>query len=82
MLAKLGTSACTAGVSGASPMRWHDVQSLRASTLPFSISGTFDSNLPGSSGACATGWDKLLAPQLDFRTRPCNLAELIPRLKE
>ncbi len=38
--------------------------------------------LPGSSGACATGWDKLIAPQLDFRTRPCNLAELMPRLKE
>lgn len=38
--------------------------------------------LPGSSGACATGWDKLIAAQLDFRTRPCNLAELIPRLKE
>ena len=38
--------------------------------------------LPGSSGACATGWDKLIAPQLDYRTRPCNLAELIPRLKE
>lgn len=38
--------------------------------------------LPGSSNACATGWDKLIAPQLDSRTRPCNLAELIPRLKE
>jgi molybdopterin adenylyltransferase len=38
--------------------------------------------LPGSSNACATGWDKLIAPQLDFRTRPCNLAELMPRLKE
>jgi len=38
--------------------------------------------LPGSSGACATGWDKLIAPQLDFRTRPCNLAELMPRLTE
>ena len=38
--------------------------------------------LPGSSGACATGWDKLIGPQLDYRTRPCNLAELIPRLKE
>jgi molybdenum cofactor biosynthesis protein B len=38
--------------------------------------------LPGSSNACATGWDKLIATQLDFRTRPCNLAELIPRLKE
>jgi molybdenum cofactor biosynthesis protein B len=38
--------------------------------------------LPGSSGACATGWDKLIGPQLDYRTRPCNLAELIPRLRE
>jgi molybdenum cofactor biosynthesis protein B len=38
--------------------------------------------LPGSAGACATGWDKLIAPQLDYRTRPCNLAELMPRLKE
>ena len=38
--------------------------------------------LPGSPNACATGWDKLIAPQLDFRTRPCNLAELMPRLKE
>jgi len=38
--------------------------------------------LPGSSNACATGGDKLIGPQLDLRTRPCNLAELIPRLKE
>jgi molybdenum cofactor biosynthesis protein B len=38
--------------------------------------------LPGSSNACATGWDKLIAPQLDYRTRPCNLAELMPRLTE
>jgi molybdenum cofactor biosynthesis protein B len=38
--------------------------------------------LPGSSGACATGWDKLIGPQLDYRTRPCNLAELMPRLRE
>jgi molybdenum cofactor biosynthesis protein B len=38
--------------------------------------------LPGSSNACATGWDRLIAEQLDFRTRPCNLAELMPRLAE
>jgi molybdenum cofactor biosynthesis protein B len=38
--------------------------------------------LPGSSGACRTGWDKLIKDQLDYRTRPCNLAELMPRLKE
>ena len=38
--------------------------------------------LPGSSNACATGWDKIIAAQLDYRTRPCNLVELMPRLRE
>lgn len=38
--------------------------------------------LPGSPGACALGWDKLIAHQLDYRTRPCNLVELMPRLRE
>ena len=44
--------------------------------------GTYVFSLPGSSGACATGWDKLLQFQLDYRTRPCNLVELMPRLLE
>jgi molybdenum cofactor biosynthesis protein B len=44
--------------------------------------GTYLFSLPGSSNACATGWDKLIASQLDCRTRPCNLVELIPRLLE
>lgn len=38
--------------------------------------------LPGSSGACATGWDKIIRPQLDRQLRPCNLAQLMPRLEE
>lgn len=38
--------------------------------------------LPGSAGACATAWDELIEPQLDYRTRPCNLVELMPRLLE
>lgn len=38
--------------------------------------------LPGSSGACKTGWDKLIQTQLDYRTRPCNLVELMPRMLE
>jgi molybdenum cofactor biosynthesis protein B len=38
--------------------------------------------LPGSSGACRTAWDQLIREQLDFRTRPCNLVELMPRLLE
>jgi len=44
--------------------------------------GTFIFCLPGSSGACRTAWDKILRPQLDHRTRPCNFAQLIPRLLE
>ena len=38
--------------------------------------------LPGSGGACVLGWDELIVHQLDFRTRPCNLVELMPRLLE
>lgn len=38
--------------------------------------------LPGSSGACRTAWDKIISAQLDYRTRPCNLVELMPRLLE
>ena len=44
--------------------------------------GTFVFCLPGSSGACKDGWSKLIVHQLDYRTRPCNLVELIPRLLE
>lgn len=38
--------------------------------------------MPGSMGACRLGWEKILAPQLDARTGPCNFANLIYRLKE
>ena len=44
--------------------------------------GTFIFCLPGSSSACRTGWDRLIRAQLDSRTRPCNLANLRPRLRE
>lgn len=44
--------------------------------------GTFLFCLPGSTGACRTAWDEILASQLDHRTRPCNFAQLIPRLME
>ncbi len=44
--------------------------------------GTYVFCVPGSSGACATAWDELISSQLDIRTRPCNLAELMPRLLE
>ena len=44
--------------------------------------GTYIFCLPGSSGACRTAWDRILASQLDLRNKPCNFAELIPRLRE
>ena len=43
---------------------------------------TFISCLPGSPGACRDGWDGILAAQLDYRTRPCNFVEIMPRLDE
>lgn len=43
---------------------------------------TFVFVLPGSSGACRTAWDRIIRDQLDYRTRPCNLVELRPRLDE
>jgi molybdenum cofactor biosynthesis protein B len=44
--------------------------------------GTYIFCLPGSPGACRDGWDDILVYQLDIRHRPCNFAELIPRLRE
>lgn len=44
--------------------------------------GTYIFCLPGSSGACRTAWDLLIKEQLDSRTRPCNLVQLMPRLLE
>ena len=44
--------------------------------------GTYLFCLPGSPGACRDGWDEILRFQLDIRHRPCNFAELLPRLRE
>src|SRR5918993_4682082 len=43
---------------------------------------TFVFALPGSTSACRTAWERLIRAQLDARTRPCNLANLRPRLRE
>ena len=43
---------------------------------------TFVFALPGSTSACRTAWEKIIRAQLDARTKPCNLANLKPRLKE
>lgn len=44
--------------------------------------GTYLFALPGSPGACKDGWDGILQAQLDYRHRPCNLVEIMPRLEE
>ena len=46
------------------------------------VNATFVFALPGSPGACRDGWDGILAAQLDYRHRPCNFVEIMPRLDE
>ena len=38
--------------------------------------------LPGLPGACRDAWDEIIRDQLDFRHRPCNFVEIMPRLDE
>ena len=56
--------------------------SLQSRAVSGVANGTYIFCLPGSTGACATGWDRLIAEQLDLRTSPCNLAMMMPRLRE
>lgn len=44
--------------------------------------GTYLFALPGSPGACKDAWDEILLRQLDYRHRPCNFVEMMPRLDE
>lgn len=55
---------------------------IQSRALAGVANGTFIFCLPGSTGACADGWEKLIVHQLDYRTQPCNLVELLPRLTE
>lgn len=55
---------------------------LHSRTLAGIANATYIFCLPGSSGACKTAWDKLIHPQLDNQTRPCNLVEMMSRLSE
>lgn len=65
-------------------LSYHQIGSstVQSRALAGVSNGTYIFCLPGSSGACATAWDALLLQQLDYRTRPCNLVELMPRLRE
>jgi len=60
---------------------------IGASTIQSRVTGgvagtTYIFCLPGSPGACRDGWDAILGPQLDYRTKPCNFVEILPRLDE
>jgi molybdenum cofactor biosynthesis protein B len=58
---------------GTSTMQSRAIAGIANDTLVFC--------LPGSTGACRTGWDRILAEQLDVAHRPCNFAEQLPRLR-
>ncbi len=67
--------------------RWISYQKIGTSTMQSRaiggvLEGTYIFALPGSPSACRDGWQDILRHQLDSRTRPCNLVELMPRLKE
>jgi molybdenum cofactor biosynthesis protein B len=67
--------------------RWISYQTIGTSTMQSRAigglaDGTYLFALPGSPGACRDGWREILKGQLDYRQRPCNLVELMPRLRE
>ena len=55
---------------------------LQSRAIAGVANGTYIFCLPGSPGACKDAWTQLISSQLDYRTRPCNLVELMPRLRE
>ena len=56
--------------------------SLQSRALAGIANGTIIFCLPGSTNACTTAWEHIIQKQLNSRTRPCNLVQLIPRFTE
>ncbi len=63
---------------------YEDIQTstIQSRAIAGVANATYIFCLPGSSNACQTAWEKLIQAQLDHRTRPCNLVQLMPRLRE
>jgi molybdenum cofactor biosynthesis protein B len=63
---------------------WQEIgtSSLQSRCIAGVANGTYIFCLPGSTNACRTAWEKLISAQLDARTKPCNLVDLMPRLGE
>ncbi len=55
---------------------------IQSRSLAGLAGGTYIFCVPGSPGACRDAWTLILRPQLDFRHRPCNMVEIMPRLME
>jgi len=64
----------SAGTVGTSSLQSRATAGLSGKTFVFC--------LPGSRGACRDAWEGILSQQLDFRHRPCNFVEIMPRLAE
>ncbi len=67
--------------------RWLSFADIKTSTIQSRAvagvaNGTYIFCLPGSTSACRMAWDAIIQAQLDSRTRPCNLVQLMPRLLE
>lgn len=65
-------------------LSYNDIKTstLQSRALAGVANATYLFVLPGSSSACTTAWNELICHQLDARTRPCNLVQLMPRLNE
>ncbi len=65
-------------------LSWETIKTstIQSRAIAGVANGTYIFCLPGSSNACRTAWDEIVVHQLDSRTKPCNLVQLMPRLKE
>jgi len=65
-------------------LSYQDIKSstIQSRAIAGVANGTYIFCLPGSSNACRTAWDAIIKEQLDYRTQPCNLVQLMPRLME
>ena len=55
---------------------------IQSRALAGVANGTYIFVLPGSPSACKDAWDEILLHQLDYRHKPCNFVEILPRLEE
>ena len=67
--------------------RWLSFQEIGSSTIQSRATAwlcdeTLVFVLPGSTNAVKLAMDQIILPQLDIRNKPCNFAQLMPRIKQ